>query len=112
MTHDAGPLLIVAGAGTGKTTVITRRIAHLIAQRKARPEQILALTFTDKAAAEMESRVDLLVPYGLVGATLATFNAFCDRLVRDHAVRAFRTHPRLDAWLKRALGKPLPRGEN
>ncbi|HYS16732.1 MAG TPA: UvrD-helicase domain-containing protein, partial [Candidatus Binatia bacterium] len=49
VTHDAGPLLIVAGAGTGKTTVITRRIAWLIAQRKARPDEILALTFTDKA---------------------------------------------------------------
>ncbi len=47
VTHDAGPLLIVAGAGTGKTTVITRRIAWLIAQKKARPDEILALTFTD-----------------------------------------------------------------
>ena len=64
VTHDAGPLLIVAGAGTGKTTVITRRVAHLIAQGQARPEEILALTFTDKAAAEMEERVDRLVPYG------------------------------------------------
>src|SRR5436190_1258881 len=64
VTHDAGPLLIVAGAGTGKTTVITRRIAWLIAQKKARPEEILALTFTDKAAAEMEERVDTLVQYG------------------------------------------------
>ena len=62
VTHDAGPLLIVAGAGTGKTTVITRRIAHLIARKRARPGEILALTFTDKAAAEMEERVDLLVP--------------------------------------------------
>ena len=85
-THGEGPLLIVAGAGTGKTQVVTHRIAWLISEKKARPEQVLALTFTDKAAAEMESRVDLLVPYGLVGATLATFNAFCDRLVREHAV--------------------------
>src|SRR5438093_4649549 len=86
VTHGEGPLLIVAGAGTGKTSVITRRIAWLIASKRARPEQILALTFTDKAAAEMESRVDVLVPYGLVGATIATFHAFCDRLVREHAV--------------------------
>ena len=86
VTHGEGPLLIVAGAGTGKTQVVTHRIAWLISSKKARPEQILALTFTDKAAAEMESRVDLLVPYGLVGATVATFNAFCDRLVREHAV--------------------------
>ncbi len=86
VTHGEGPLLIVAGAGTGKTQALTRRIAWLITARRVRPEQILALTFTDKAAAEMESRVDLLVPYGLVGATIATFNAFCDRLVREHAI--------------------------
>src|SRR5216117_3239545 len=86
ITHLAGPLLIVAGAGTGKTQVLTRRIAWLIAAKRARPEQVLVLTFTDKAAAEMESRVDLLVPYGFVGATISTFHAFCDRLVREHAV--------------------------
>jgi len=86
VTHAKGPLLIVAGAGTGKTQVITHRIAWLISEKKARPEQIVALTFTDKAAAEMEARVDQLVPYGLVGASIATFNAFCDRLVREHAV--------------------------
>ena len=86
VTHGEGPLLIVAGAGTGKTQVVTHRIAWLISEKRARPEQIVALTFTDKAAAEMETRVDQLVPYGLVGATIATFNAFCDRLVRDHAV--------------------------
>lgn len=86
VTHGEGPLLIVAGAGTGKTQVVTRRIAWLIATKRARPEQILALTFTDKAAAEMEGRVDELVPYGYVGATISTFNAFCDRLVREHAV--------------------------
>jgi ATP-dependent DNA helicase UvrD/PcrA len=86
VTHGEGPLLIVAGAGTGKTAVITRRIAWLIATKRARPEEILALTFTDKAATEMESRVDVLVPYGMVGATIATFHAFSDRLVRKHAV--------------------------
>ena len=86
VTHGEGPLLIVAGAGTGKTAVITRRIAWLIATKRARPDEILALTFTDKAAAEMESRVDVLVPYGMVGATIATFHAFGDRLVRDHAI--------------------------
>src|SRR5713101_4924757 len=86
VTHDAGPLLIVAGAGTGKTTVITRRIAWLIGQKKARPEQILALTFTEKAAAEMEARVDTLVPYGFTGSTICTFHAFGDRMLREHAV--------------------------
>jgi DNA helicase II / ATP-dependent DNA helicase PcrA len=86
VTHDAGPLLIVAGAGTGKTTVITRRIAYLIAQGKARPDEILALTFTDKAAAEMEERVDTLVPYGYADVQISTFHAFGDRLLREHAL--------------------------
>jgi len=86
VTHGEGPLLIVAGAGTGKTQVVTRRIAWLIATKRARPEEILGLTFTDKAAAEMEARVDVLVPYGFVGATISTFHAFCDRLVRERAV--------------------------
>ena len=66
--HDRGPLLVVAGAGTGKTQVITRRIAWLIATRRARPSEILALTFTDKAAEEMQVRVDQLVPYGYTDA--------------------------------------------
>src|SRR5882724_1493695 len=86
VTHDTGPLLIVAGAGTGKTRVITYRIAHLIAQRKARPEEILALTFTDKAAAEMEERVDQLVPYGYADVDISTFHAFGARLLREHAL--------------------------
>lgn len=88
VTHGEGPLLIVAGAGTGKTTVITRRIAWLIATRRARPSEILALTFTDKAAAEMESRVDELVPYGYVDAWIGTFHAFGDRLLREQALEA------------------------
>ncbi|HXH84664.1 MAG TPA: UvrD-helicase domain-containing protein [Candidatus Tectomicrobia bacterium] len=86
VTHDRGPLLIVAGAGTGKTTVITRRIAWLIATGRARPEEILALTFTDKAAAEMEERVDQLVPYGYADVEIATFHAFGDRLLREHSL--------------------------
>src|SRR5436189_4342293 len=86
VTHDDGPLLIIAGAGTGKTTVITRRIAWLIAQKKARPEEILALTFTHKAAAGMEERVDTLVAYGYADVEIATFHAFGDRLLREHAL--------------------------
>jgi DNA helicase-2/ATP-dependent DNA helicase PcrA len=86
VTHDRGPLLIVAGAGTGKTTVLTRRIAYLIATRRARPEEILALTFTDKAALEMEERVDVLVPYGYADVRIATFHAFGDWLLREHAL--------------------------
>ncbi len=88
VTHGDGPLLIVAGAGTGKTTVITRRIAWLIAEKRAAPSEILALTFTDRAAAEMTERVDQLVPYGYTDAVISTFHAFGDRLLREHALEA------------------------
>ena len=86
VAHEAGPLLIIAGAGTGKTTVITRRIAYLIATRRARPSEILALTFTDKAAVEMEERVDTLVPYGYADVQISTFHAFGDRLIKENAL--------------------------
>ncbi len=86
VTHGAGPLLVVAGAGTGKTEVITRRIAWLIATRRAKPSEILALTFTDKAAAEMQVRVDQLVPYGYTDTNISTFHAFGDRIIREHAL--------------------------
>ncbi len=86
VTHAEGPLLVVAGAGTGKTQVITRRIAWLIATRRARPSEILALTFTEKAAAEMQVRVDQLVPYGYTDTTIGTFHAFGDRLIREYAL--------------------------
>ncbi|MGE5850515.1 MAG: UvrD-helicase domain-containing protein, partial [Candidatus Methylomirabilota bacterium] len=86
VTHGEGPLLIVAGAGTGKTTVITRRIAYLVAAKRARPSEILALTFTDKAAEEMEGRVDLLVPYGFADMWISTFHAFGDRVLRDEGL--------------------------
>jgi DNA helicase-2/ATP-dependent DNA helicase PcrA len=86
VTHGEGPLLIVAGAGTGKTTVITRRIAYLVAAKRARPSEILALTFTDKAAEEMEGRVDILVPYGFADMWISTFHAFGDRVLRDEGL--------------------------
>ena len=86
VTHGDGPLLVVAGAGTGKTQVITRRIAWLIATRRAKPSEILALTFTDKAAEEMAVRVDQLVPYGYTDAAISTFHAFGDRLIREFAL--------------------------
>ena len=79
-------MLVVAGAGTGKTQVITRRIAWLIATRRARPSEILALTFTDKAAEEMAVRVDQLVPYGYTDAAISTFHAFGDGLIREYAL--------------------------
>src|SRR3954451_6742899 len=86
VTHGGGPLLVVAGAGTGKTQVITRRIAWLIATRRARPSEILALTFTDKAAEEMATRVDQLVPYGYTDSAISTFHAFGDGLIREYAL--------------------------
>lgn len=86
VTYESGPLLVVAGAGTGKTRVISHRIAYLIATKRARPEEILALTFTEKAAAEMEERVDRLVPYGFATVTICTFHSFGDRLLRDYAL--------------------------
>ena len=86
VTHGEGPLLILAGVGTGKTTVITRRIAWLIAEKRAKPAEILALTFTERAAAEMEERVDLLVPYGYIEAKIGTFHSFCDSILRENAI--------------------------
>ena len=86
VTHGEGPLLVVAGAGTGKTQVVTRRIAWLIATKRAKPSEILALTFTDKAAEEMQLRVDQLVPYGYTDTLVATFHAFGDRVIREHAL--------------------------
>src|SRR5512137_2597287 len=86
--HGTGPLLIVAGAGTGKTKVITHRIARLIAAKAARPDEILAVTFTEKAANEMEARVDVLVPYTSSFAEISTFNSFGERVLRDYALDA------------------------
>ncbi len=86
VVYEKGPLLIVAGAGTGKTTVITQRIAYLIDKGLAKPEEILAVTFTDKAAGELEERVDRLLPLGYVDLWVSTFHAFCERILRDHAL--------------------------
>jgi len=83
--HLKGPLLIIAGAGTGKTTVITERIKYLILEKNVLPSQILALTFTDKAAREMEERVDVSMPYGYTQMWISTFHAFCDRILRNDA---------------------------
>ena len=86
VTTTKGPLLIIAGAGTGKTAVIARRIAYIIEKKLAKPSEILALTFTDKAAGEMEERVDILVPYGFIDTWISTFHAFGDRVLRENAL--------------------------
>lgn len=84
--HTKGPLLIIAGAGTGKTAVITKKIAYLIERGLANPDEILALTFTDKAAQEMEERVDKLLPYGYVDLWIQTFHSFCDEILKTDGI--------------------------
>lgn len=86
ITFGDGPLLIVAGAGTGKTTVITQRIAWLIREKKAKPDEILAITFTDKASGELEERVDQLLPYGYVDLWISTFHALGDKILKEDAL--------------------------
>ncbi len=87
--HLDGPLLIVAGAGSGKTKVLTSRIANIIKEKKAFPNQILAVTFTNKAAKEMENRVSKILGSNAVGLSwLGTFHSICAKLLRKHASAA------------------------
>jgi len=85
--HTEGPLLILAGAGTGKTSVLTRRIAYLLLTQAAQPHQILAVTFTNKAAREMAERTEKLVGHSTAGMWLGTFHRLGVRLLRQHAER-------------------------
>ena len=87
VTHAGGPLLIVAGAGSGKTRVLTRRIAHLMSARSVPPYQILAITFTNKAAGEMKARVAELVGPVAQSMWVSTFHSACVRILRQEAVR-------------------------
>ncbi|MBI5728638.1 MAG: UvrD-helicase domain-containing protein [Candidatus Magasanikbacteria bacterium] len=102
--YTNGPLLIVAGAGTGKTTVITQKICHLIENKLAKPEEILALAFNDKAAEEIQERVDELLDIGYTEIAISTFHSFCQRILERHAIdiglsNQFELLSQTGAWL-------------
>jgi DNA helicase II / ATP-dependent DNA helicase PcrA len=112
VTHGTGPLLIVAGAGTGKTTVLTRRYAHLLAAHGLTTDNLLALTFTEKAATEMEDRVLSLLPNGTYDFWISTFHGFCQRVLEERGLEIgipnrFRLITETDGWLllKRRLNE-------
>jgi DNA helicase-2/ATP-dependent DNA helicase PcrA len=102
--HGDGPLLIIAGAGTGKTRVITERIRYLIESGKAKPSEILALTFTEKASREMSDRVDAGLPIGHEEIWISTFHSFCERLLRQDGLEigldtGYRILTEPETWL-------------
>jgi superfamily I DNA/RNA helicase len=110
VTHGEGPLLILAGAGSGKTRVLTHRIAYLVAIDAAKPNEILAITFTNKAAGEMRDRAELLVGRRVRAMWVMTFHAACARMLRAHAdrlgyTRQFTIYDQADArrLVKRCL---------
>ena len=97
--HVSGPMLVVAGAGTGKTTVLTQRIAHLVREGHARPDEILAVTYTVNAAEEMRQRVESEISHSTAaGLQVCTFHAYCDNLLA-RAGRKFRVLDEKQLWI-------------
>ncbi|MFH1412612.1 MAG: UvrD-helicase domain-containing protein [bacterium] len=84
--HEDKPLLIVAGAGTGKTTVLINRLLYLITEKKVDPDNILLVTFTEKASQELIERADKALPYGYVNLWIHTFHGLCDHILREHGL--------------------------
>lgn len=105
VVYADGPLLIVAGAGTGKTTVITEKFRFLIEEKGVPPEKILALTFTEKAAKEMENRIEEMLGFGVTyDMHISTFHAFCQGVLEEYGLEiglpnSFRLMTQTDAWL-------------
>lgn len=104
VTHTGGPMLIVAGAGTGKTRVITSRILHLLLEEKVPSSRILALTFTEKATEEMIARVDEAMPLSYEEVTMKTFHGFCETILRERGMEigidpGYRLLTQADQWL-------------
>lgn len=104
VTHNQGPLLIVAGAGTGKTTVLINRLAYLIIEKNIKTDEILLLTFTEKAAEEMTARADKILPYGYVDLWINTFHSFGERILREFGLdiglsSSFKLLTQTDQWV-------------
>ena len=104
VTHGEGPLLIVAGSGTGKTAVITNRIAWLVEKKKIKLEQILAMTFTDKASQEMSERVNSLISQSYADLWVSTFHSFGERVLKEEGLDIglpsdFKLVDQTSAWL-------------
>jgi DNA helicase-2/ATP-dependent DNA helicase PcrA len=97
--HVHGPMLVIAGAGTGKTTVLIKRLAHLISQGHARPSEILAVTYTRNAAQEMRDRIREELPGAdLSGLRLATFHEYCNTLLQQNG-KEFAVLDDQDLWI-------------
>jgi len=86
VTHEDGPLLIVAGAGTGKTTVLINRLVYLILEKRVKTDEILLTTFTEKASSELIERADKALPFGYIDLWINTFHSFCERVLKEHAL--------------------------